>query len=168
MGFSPRMHASDVDTGALRYLNWQFTWWSGVYSIMLTKASLLHRDYLYAYDKVVPGAMLQHIDSVRNCEDIAMAYVVALQVPHCVYIVNYLSHTHTHCDYVCVVCAAVVGRACVDQGADLRDVHGRHQQRQVALQGQVCSTILKISHVCNVEMLCDLFSFSPEVNVCPL
>lgn len=80
VGFSPRMHANDVNTGLSRYLNWQFTWWSGVYSIMLTKAAIIHKDYLPQYDKIVPIPMLKHIDEVKNCEDIAMAYVVALQV----------------------------------------------------------------------------------------
>lgn len=32
--------------GQRNYLRWQHTWWSGTYSIILTKASLLHRDYL--------------------------------------------------------------------------------------------------------------------------
>lgn len=48
-----------------------------MYSIMLTKACFLHRDYLAAYDKTVPPAMIAHIDKQKNCEDIAMAFVVA-------------------------------------------------------------------------------------------
>ena len=51
-----------------------------MYTIMLTKAALLHRDYLPEYDKQVPASMVQHIDENRNCEDIAMAYVVAKMV----------------------------------------------------------------------------------------
>jgi len=77
VGFSPRMHAHNVVSGALRYLKWQHTWWSGRYSIILTKCALMHRDYLPEYDKQVPAAMLQHIDEMRNCEDISMAYAVA-------------------------------------------------------------------------------------------
>ena len=73
------MHANNVVIGLSRYLNWQFTWWSGIYSIVLTKGCILHRDYLAQYDKIVPATMLQHIDHIKNCEDIAMAYVVALQ-----------------------------------------------------------------------------------------
>jgi hypothetical protein len=80
VGFSPRQHSTDVYSGDLKYLNWQYTWWSGVYSIVLTKASLLHRDYLKAYDEVIPKAMLAHIDKAKNCEDLAMAYVIALKV----------------------------------------------------------------------------------------
>lgn len=74
------MHANNIVTGLSRYLNWQYTWWSGIYSIVLTKGCILHREYLAQYDKVIPTNMLQHIDKVKNCEDIAMAYVVALQV----------------------------------------------------------------------------------------
>jgi hypothetical protein len=53
-----------------------------MYSIMLTKISLLHRDYLFKYasGKVLPARFLEHIDQARNCEDIAMAYLVAVEV----------------------------------------------------------------------------------------
>ena len=44
---------------------------------MLTKVSILHRDYLSEFFRLVPSNFLQHIDKNRNCEDIAMAYVVA-------------------------------------------------------------------------------------------
>jgi len=73
------MHAYDIVSGNWRYLKWQHTWWSGVYSIMLTKASILHRDYLTSFSSgsLLPTEFLEHIDKTRNCEDIAMAYVVA-------------------------------------------------------------------------------------------
>lgn len=74
------MTAYDVISGNQRYLNWQYTWWSGVYTIMLTKAAIMHRDYLPDYEKLVPKEMLTHIDKNRNCEDISMAHVVARQV----------------------------------------------------------------------------------------
>jgi hypothetical protein len=74
------MHVFDILRGNLRYLNWQFTWWGGMYTIMLTKAAIMHRDYLAEYDKYVPQEMLAHIDTMRNCEDIAMAQVVAKKV----------------------------------------------------------------------------------------
>ena len=38
---------------------------------------MLHRDYLPLYDQLVPPFFLKFIDENRNCEDIAMAYVVA-------------------------------------------------------------------------------------------
>ena len=86
VGFSPRMVVWDVVTGAAKYLHWQHTWWTGIYSLVLTKASILHRDYLKEYDATVPAAFLTHVDSVRNCEDIAMAHVIATKA----------SHTHAH------------------------------------------------------------------------
>jgi hypothetical protein len=51
-----------------------------VYTVMLTKAALLHRDYLKDYDRLIPASMLEHIDKGRNCEDLAMAHVVAKEV----------------------------------------------------------------------------------------
>jgi len=77
VGFSPRMNAYDPNTGADRYLRWQHTWWNGVYSIILTKACFLHKNFLEQFFKVLPEERIRKIDANRNCEDIAMAYVVA-------------------------------------------------------------------------------------------
>lgn len=52
IGFSPRLHAHDPDSGAEKYLKWQHTWWNGEYSIILTKACFLHKKYLTAYFEV--------------------------------------------------------------------------------------------------------------------
>ena len=40
------LHSFSDPLGQRRYLRWQNTWWSGTYSIILTKACLLHRNYL--------------------------------------------------------------------------------------------------------------------------
>jgi hypothetical protein len=48
-----------------------------MYSIVLTKAAMLHRDYLNMYDNIIPKSFLDFIDSHRNCEDIAMAYIIS-------------------------------------------------------------------------------------------
>ena len=97
VGFSPRLHGYDPETGASRYFRWQHTWWNGyctatisschtsplltlnsrLYSIVLTKACFLHRDYLTAFQQRVPTTVLEEIDRQRNGEDIAMAHVVA-------------------------------------------------------------------------------------------
>lgn len=77
VGFSPRMLGFNAITGSVRYLRWQHTWWSGLYAVMLTKAAFLHRDHFQAFASLVPAAFLAHVDQARNCEDIAMAYVVA-------------------------------------------------------------------------------------------
>jgi hypothetical protein len=81
VGFAPRMNAYDPRTDSDRYLRWQHTWWNGVYSIILTKACFLHRRYLDEFFKVLPAKLIEEMDRNRNCEDIAMAYVVAKQVP---------------------------------------------------------------------------------------
>jgi hypothetical protein len=77
VGFSPRMHSINPVTGEPRYHNWQHTWWNGMYSIVLTKAAFFHKKYLKKYMGVMPESMLKHIDQHRNCEDIAMAYLIA-------------------------------------------------------------------------------------------
>lgn len=77
VGYSPRMITNDPITGKTKYLRWQHTWWNGIYTIVLTKASILHKRYLYEYNKVMPTSMLSYIDNARNCEDIAMAHIVA-------------------------------------------------------------------------------------------
>lgn len=79
VGFSARMNGYDTVTSQSRYFNWQFTWWSGLYSIVLTKASLLHRDYLMNFDEHVGNAMIKHIDENRNCEDLAMSHLIAVK-----------------------------------------------------------------------------------------
>lgn len=78
IGFSPRMTGFDPTTGVERYFRWQHTWWNGVYTIMLTKVSLMSTSYLQAFKTMVPSSVLEYIDKHRNCEDIAMAYVVLL------------------------------------------------------------------------------------------
>ena len=59
---------------------WQHSWWNGMYSIMLTKIAIFHKEYLDAYQRLIPPEMLQYVDKNRNCEDIAMAHVVAAEV----------------------------------------------------------------------------------------
>jgi len=74
------MHGYDIISGDIRYYKWQHTWWNGIYTIILTKAAILHKHYLYEYDKIISEIMLKHIDEKRNCEDISMAYVIAIKV----------------------------------------------------------------------------------------
>jgi hypothetical protein len=75
VGITPRLISHNTITGLARYLNWQYTWWNGIYSLVLTKACLLHQKYLSAYDRIIPPQFLQYIDEHRNCEDVAMAVV---------------------------------------------------------------------------------------------
>ena len=80
VGFSPRMLTYDIETGAIKYQRWQHTWWSGLYSIVLTKGALFHKKYLQQYHKETPVKFLEHVDKNRNCEDIAMAHLIAKEV----------------------------------------------------------------------------------------
>lgn len=78
VGFSPRLTTQDSVTGKSRYMRWQHTWWNGKYTIMLTKLALMHKQYMHAYTKLIPPSIQSYIDTHRNCEDIAMAHMVAV------------------------------------------------------------------------------------------
>jgi hypothetical protein len=121
VGFSPRMHVYDIITGRLRYLNWQYTWWGGAYTIMLTKAAIMHRDYLPEYDKYVPAEFLTHIDKGRNCEDIAMAVTIAKKVRIALQRLSVLMFTL----YLWLMLGR--RRSCVGASLYLRSLYWRHQ-----------------------------------------
>ena len=42
-----------------------------------SQGAFLHRDWLTTYTETVPPAVLEYVDAHRNCEDIAMAFLVA-------------------------------------------------------------------------------------------
>lgn len=46
-------------------------------SMILTGAAFLHKNYLSAYTHQMPSAIRDHVDSVQNCEDIAMNFLVS-------------------------------------------------------------------------------------------
>lgn len=74
VGPAPRLVTRDN-----RYLRWWYVWWNGRYSLVLTKVAVFHRDYLYAYSANgdVMTAVREHVDKHRNCEDIAMSFLIA-------------------------------------------------------------------------------------------
>jgi hypothetical protein len=137
VGFSPRMNAYDPRTDSDRYLRWQHTWWNGVYSIILTKACFLHRRYLDEFFKVLPAKLIEEMDKNRNCEDIAMAYVVAVQVSASPSLCLRLSLLLS--DSLSVSRMTVSGSPCLGQGDCLRGGRLRHQHRPIALLGSVPS-----------------------------
>ena len=51
--------------------------WHGFYSIILTKAAFLHHDYFGLYTSAMPSAIRSLVDSERNCEDIAMQFLIS-------------------------------------------------------------------------------------------
>ncbi|KAJ8601940.1 hypothetical protein CTAYLR_004458 [Chrysophaeum taylorii] len=80
VGPAPRLIAPDDDHRGFRYLRWWHVWWNGRYSLVLTKVAVFHRDYLAIYaDRADPvlREVRAHVDAHRNCEDIAMSFVVA-------------------------------------------------------------------------------------------
>uniref|UniRef100_A0A9I9EJ53 Glycosyl transferase 64 domain-containing protein n=2 Tax=Cucumis melo TaxID=3656 RepID=A0A9I9EJ53_CUCME len=77
VGFVPRMHWIDRSKGRYRYGGWWSVWWSGTYSMVLSKAAFFHSKYLDFYTNHMPSSIRHYITNNRNCEDIAMSFVVA-------------------------------------------------------------------------------------------
>ena len=77
VGFYPRL--ADFSSATARYLKWPVVAWEGKFNMVLTKAAFMHRQYLGMYhdEAVQPKAILEHVDANRNCEDIAMAFMMA-------------------------------------------------------------------------------------------
>lgn len=75
VGYMPRIHIRSK-TG-LVYRCWWRVWWHGVYSIILTKAAILHHDFFVAYSTTMPQSVRSLVDELRNCEDLAMQFLVA-------------------------------------------------------------------------------------------
>ncbi|CAL5040391.1 unnamed protein product [Urochloa decumbens] len=80
VGFVPRMHwiADPRDsTKEYRYGSWWSVWWTGTYSMVLSKASFFHRRYLDLYTNQMLPSIRKYVNENRNCEDIAMSFLVA-------------------------------------------------------------------------------------------
>lgn len=78
VGFMPRLHLRGKN-GQLVYRCWWRVWWHGVYSIILTKAAIMHHDFFDLYTNAMPQAARDLVDNERNCEDIAMQFLIANQ-----------------------------------------------------------------------------------------
>ncbi|XXG85842.1 hypothetical protein AAC387_Pa11g0858 [Persea americana] len=80
VGFVPRMHWVDKsrDSGEYyTYGGWWSVWWMGTYSMVLSKAAFFHKKYLDLYTNQMPVSIRDYVSRNRNCEDIAMAFLVA-------------------------------------------------------------------------------------------
>ncbi|RCV23091.1 hypothetical protein SETIT_4G271600v2 [Setaria italica] len=81
VGFVPRMHwLADPRGGGTkeyRYGSWWSVWWTGTYSMVLSKASFFHRQYLDLYTNQMLPSIRKYVNENRNCEDIAMSFLVA-------------------------------------------------------------------------------------------
>mmetsp|Transcript_32818 Transcript_32818/g.103910 ORF Transcript_32818/g.103910 Transcript_32818/m.103910 type:complete len:255 (-) Transcript_32818:404-1168(-) len=71
VGFSPRLHTWDPAQRRFTYRSWWYVYWTGRYSIMLTKCAFLHRDLLHRFHEL-PSDLVDFVDEQRNCEDILM------------------------------------------------------------------------------------------------
>lgn len=76
VGFMPRMHLRQAN-GQLVYRCWWRVWWHGWYSIILTKAAIMHHDFFGMYTHSMPQSIRDLVDNKRNCEDIAMQFLMA-------------------------------------------------------------------------------------------
>jgi hypothetical protein len=77
VGYYPRL--ASLSSSTSQYFKWPVVAWQGKFNMVLTKAAFMHKQYLEMYHdgKVQPKAILEHVDANRNCEDIAMAFMVA-------------------------------------------------------------------------------------------
>ncbi|KAJ9553485.1 hypothetical protein OSB04_017530 [Centaurea solstitialis] len=80
VGFVPRIHLIDQlkeNKESYIYGGWWPVWWTGTYSMILSKASFFHRKYLRLYTNEMPASLKEYVKRNRNCEDIAMSFLVA-------------------------------------------------------------------------------------------
>ncbi|KAI4382785.1 hypothetical protein MLD38_008701 [Melastoma candidum] len=80
VGFVPRIHWLDHSESGVdryRYDGWWSVWWTGTYSMVLSKAAFFHKKYLSLYTNAMPASIREYVTRNRNCEDIAMSFLVA-------------------------------------------------------------------------------------------
>ncbi|KAK9143630.1 hypothetical protein Syun_013030 [Stephania yunnanensis] len=80
VGFVPRMHWLDMKKNGVAYYEyegWWSVWWTGTYSMVLSKAAFFHKKYLDLYTNKMPSSIRDYVTRERNCEDIAMSLLVA-------------------------------------------------------------------------------------------
>ncbi|KAK9283392.1 hypothetical protein L1049_011634 [Liquidambar formosana] len=80
VGYVPRVHWLDQSKGNMDhyiYGGWWSVWWMGTYSMVLSKAAFFHKKYLSLYTNEMPASIRDYVTKNRNCEDIAMSFLVA-------------------------------------------------------------------------------------------
>ncbi|KAL4620917.1 hypothetical protein ACB092_06G190900 [Castanea dentata] len=80
VGFVPRVHWVDQSKGNNDYYiygGWWSVWWSGTYSMVLSKAAFFHKKYFSVYTNEMLASIREYVTKNRNCEDIAMSFLVA-------------------------------------------------------------------------------------------
>jgi hypothetical protein len=91
VGFYPRLHVAKTptrrratspscasDAPSYAYVSAEPALaWHGRFSIILTKAAFLHAEYLSLYTHAMPAVIRDYVSARRECEDIAMAFLIA-------------------------------------------------------------------------------------------
>ncbi|KAL2558057.1 Glycosyltransferase family 64 protein C4 [Forsythia ovata] len=80
VGYVPRIHWVDKSKGnqdTYLYSGWWSVWRTGTYSMILSKAAFFHKKYLSMYTYEMPSSIREYVTKNRNCEDIAMSFLVA-------------------------------------------------------------------------------------------
>ncbi|KAK8949594.1 hypothetical protein KSP39_PZI006337 [Platanthera zijinensis] len=80
VGFVPRMlwlDTSNSNSEHYFYGGWWSVWWTGTYNMVLSKAAFFHKKYLHLYSNQMPQYIRNYVTKNRNCEDIAMALLIA-------------------------------------------------------------------------------------------
>jgi len=80
VGYYPRLSTGSRFHGVaeLVYHSWPIVYWRGQMNIILTKACFMHQRYFALYtDDSHPKQIKDFVDKYFNCEDIAMAMLVA-------------------------------------------------------------------------------------------
>ncbi|CAN1746504.1 Glycosylinositol phosphorylceramide mannosyl transferase 1 [Linum perenne] len=79
VGFVPRAHWVEPSDKSKYYTygGWWSVWWTGTYSMVLSKAAFFHKKYLSLYTNEMPASLKEYTTKNRNCEDIAMSFLVA-------------------------------------------------------------------------------------------
>ncbi|XP_057489647.1 glycosylinositol phosphorylceramide mannosyl transferase 1-like [Actinidia eriantha] len=65
------------NAGRYIYGGWWTVWWTGTYSMIPSKAAFFHNKYLSLYTNEMPASIREYVAMNRNCEDIAMSFLVA-------------------------------------------------------------------------------------------
>lgn len=81
-GYYPRLAATSMrssNNGELIYYSWPTVFIRQQFNFILSKASFLHRKYLSLYSDASkhPQEILDYVDEHMNCEDVALAMLVA-------------------------------------------------------------------------------------------
>jgi len=83
VGYYPRLASQKLGVfeskAEMIYHTWPIVFAKQKFNIILTKASFFHKKYLDMYhdDNENPKEVLEYVDAHKNCEDVAMAFLVA-------------------------------------------------------------------------------------------